>query len=565
MKRSTRLLSLVLTLVMMLSMTAIARAEQPDTFIADRTIVIQAYIDDVGYALPKDINETPVMKEITRRTGIKLDVQYTPGESDMNVMTAQIAAGTIPDVILSYLNDSSRPEFSILLKAAKEDMFADLSPYFADSKVYSKYLEDGYLPNDTKKNVMFREDMNGSCYLVHLAIPQIDKSITFEPDEDYIGGMYIQKSIAEALEIDPREIKTQEALYNLLVAIRDGGFTDANGNPVYPLGPKYWGGSADALGFVANEYDWGGSNGFFNMNEEGEIQHQAETIYASEQVKFMRKLLNEGLLNPEFFTMDTTRAGEASRSKNSAIIGDCHNFTDLMIQEGDLWLPVGPLNDYKGQNAGLVFGKTGYSVWAVSSKAENPEEIFKFFDYMSTYEGQLLATYGIEGEHYEMVDGFPVLKSEIAELIKNGESETLYEIGAGFGGEGCYLLHSIMTDTDAKGYFGEAWPGAGATGEGAAYEKPLAIAEYSPRTYTLVEGLPATAYLSHEGLEDIQAQMSLLDYRETLVQAIFAESDEAADQILNSFVEQMKSAGLDEFKAYLKTIYDADNASIRFY
>lgn len=535
----------------------------PDTWIADRTIVVQAYIDDIGYALPKDINSTPVMKELTARTGIKLDIQYTPGEKDLNVMTAQLASGTIPDVIISYLNNSSRPEFNILYKAAKEGLFADISPFFADSRVYKKYLEEGYLPNDTKKNIMFREDFGGACYMAHLAIPKVDKSVTFEPDEDYIGGMYIQKSIAEALDIDPRTIRTQDQLYDLLVRIRDGGFTDLNGNPVYPLGPKYWGGSSDSLVHVCREYWWGGDNGFFNMTADGEIKHEAETEYAMKTVGYMRKLLAEGLINPEFFTMDSTRAGEACRSHNSAIIGDVHNFTDFIIQEGDQWLPVGPLNYYYGDNSTIVSGKTGYCVWAISSKAENPEEIFRFFDYISTYEGQLLAEYGLEGEHYDMVDGYPVLKEEIRALIEGEGNEALIEIGANFGGRGFYFFDIALTDKDFKADFGEAWPGAG--GGSSAYEKPLKIAEYSPRTYRLVEGLPADAYLSHEAMLDVQAQMNLLDYRETLVQAIYAGSEAEAEKIIGSFVEQMEAAGLEEFRAYLKQIYDSDNKAIKFY
>ena len=42
-------------------------------------------------------------------------------------MASQLAAGNIPDAIICYLNNSTRPEFPILLKAAKEGMFADVS------------------------------------------------------------------------------------------------------------------------------------------------------------------------------------------------------------------------------------------------------------------------------------------------------------------------------------------------------------------------------------------------------------------------------------------------------
>lgn len=60
-------------------------SDKPDTWIADRTITIQAYVDDIGNTLPSDFNSTPTMQKITELTGIKLDVKYTPGDSDAKV------------------------------------------------------------------------------------------------------------------------------------------------------------------------------------------------------------------------------------------------------------------------------------------------------------------------------------------------------------------------------------------------------------------------------------------------------------------------------------------------
>ena len=169
---------------------------KPDTWIADRTITVQAYVDDIGNSLPKDLNNTPTMKKITELTGIKLDVKYTPGDSDAKVLASQLASGTIPDVIVSYLDNSTRPEFPLLSKAAKEGMFADVSEYMKNAEVYSRYYEDGYLPWDSYKNVTFREDLDG-VYLWQMNVDATDKSLEYNPEEDYRGGMYIQKYIVD--------------------------------------------------------------------------------------------------------------------------------------------------------------------------------------------------------------------------------------------------------------------------------------------------------------------------------------------------------------------------------
>ena len=537
-----------------------AETGKGEAWIADRTINIQAYVDDIGYSLPDDINNTAVMKELTKRTGIKLNIQYSPGDSDAMVMASQLASGTIPDVIVSYLDNSTRPEFPLLLKAAREDMFVDVRPFMENSKVYKRYLEEGYLPTDAQKNITFREEFDGAAYLLPLSVPAVDRSLEYNPQDAYIGGMYIQKSIADSLKIDPRSINTQDQLYDLLVQIKNGGFKDDNGNDVYPLGPKYWGGSPDSLKYIVTEYNWGVSDGY-NMTDDGTILHEAETEYVYKKIDYVRKLLAEGLMNPEFFTMDATRAGEVSQTHNSAIIADVHNYQDIVYQTGD-WVPLGPLNDFTGDNSEIKSGKNQNGVWAISSESENPEEIFKFFDYLSTPEGQLLCQYGIEGENYTMVEGKPVLTEQTLKKLNEGDTEFLNnQVGACFGYTGPVFFGFMLTNIDYTHDFGESRPGAISS---TTYQTSVEIAKEYPHKYKLVPGLTATSYLASDEMADVKSQMDLLNYQETLVQAIFA-ADKDVKNIVETFVAQLKSAGNDKFKDYLKKLYDEDKTSINFY
>ena len=190
MKSIKRLLSVALAVTMLLMCVPAMAEEHPDSWIADRTIVVQAYVDDIGYNLPDDLSSTPVMQKIKELTGINLEIRYTPGDSDAAVLASQLAAGNIPDVVVSYLDNSTRPEFPILLKAAKEGMFVDVSEFMANSQVYSKYMEEGYLPDDAYNNITFRDDLDG-VYLMQLNIPTVDTSTQYIPEEEYRGGMYL--------------------------------------------------------------------------------------------------------------------------------------------------------------------------------------------------------------------------------------------------------------------------------------------------------------------------------------------------------------------------------------
>jgi putative aldouronate transport system substrate-binding protein len=556
----TGLLALVMALV-----TPVALADsaaKPDSWIADRTITVQAYVDDIGYSLPKDLASTPVMQKIKELTGINLDIRYTPGDSDSAVLASQLAAGNIPDVIVSYLDNSTRKEFPILLKAAKEGMFADVSEYMKNSKAYSKYLQQGYLPDDAYNNITFRKDLDG-VYIMQLNIDARDTSLDYIPDSEYVGGMYIQKKIVDALGIDPRTIKTQDQFYDLLVKIKAGGFKDDNGNDVYPLGPKYWGGSVDALKYIATSDFWGVKDrgDYYNIDADGNVKHEAETDLALAKIDFVRKLLKEGLMNPEFFTMDSTRAEEVSRTHNSAIIADVHNYEQIIYGSED-WVPLGPLSDRTGSNAEVVGGKSGRGCWAISANAEKPEEIFKFFDWLSTYDGQLIAQYGVEGVSYNLVDGRPVLTDDVLKKLNDGDKDWLINnVGAAFGGSANYFFEFMLTDRDNVTYFGESRPGASAS---STFERAVKIATDYPVEKKLVKGLTASSYMSVDELADVKTQMDLLNYEEVLVQACFAETDDEVNAIIESFRQQLKSAGVERFEEYVKGVYQANPDSVCF-
>lgn len=536
-------------------------SDKPDTWIADRTITVQAYVDDIGNTLPDDFNNTPTMKKITELTGIKLDVKYTPGDSDAKVMASQLASGTIPDVIISYLDNSTRPEFPLLLKAAKEEMFADVSEYMKNSEVYSKYYEEGYLPSDTYNNIVFRSDLDG-VYLWQMNIDEVDRTLEVIPEDEYLGGMYIQKSIADELGIDVKEIRTQDQFYDLLVKIKEGGFKDDNGNDVYPLGPKYWGGSVDAVDYITPGYDWGVSKDY-NIDDDGNVKHIAETEYVYDQINFIRKLLDEGLMNPEFFTMDSTRAEEVSKNHNSAIIADVHNYEEIIYGSED-YIPLGPLNDISGDNKEITHGKSGRGCMAISAEAENPEEIFKFFDWLSTKEGQMIAQYGAEGVSYDMVDGNPVLKDEVLAELNNGNEDYLInDVGAAFGGSGNYFFEFVLTNKNNIDNFGESRPGASAGDS--AYARSVEIATEYGREKKLVPGLDATAYLSADELSMVKTQMDLLNWDETFVQACFAKSEDEMRSIVESFRAQLQAAGVQQFEDYVKQVYEEDPEAVNFY
>lgn len=534
-------------------------ASKPSTWIAKRTIRVQAYVDDIGYQLPKDQLNTPVMKELERRTGMKIEFLYTPGEKDRYVMAAQIAAGNLPDMICSYLDDSTRPEFRVLYPAAVDGVFTDLAPYIKNTKIYSRYFDKEFLPPDTYNNIIWRKEFGGKAYFMHLSIDAVDESTVWKPEQEYLGGMYIQRAIAEDLGIDVRSVNTSEKLYQLLKQIKAKNYKDKNGNTVIPLGPKYWGGSADALEYILRDLQWGVS-GKYNRTKDGKILHEAETDSVYRQIDFIRKLLKEDLIHKEFFTMDETRVGELCANNSVAIIADIHNYKPI-IYESDTWIPLARMADYTGSTAKITQGKRGYGQWAIPATAKRPEEIVKLMDYLSSKEGQLLMLYGVEGVTYDMVNGKPILKDEVKKALSNGDTEILInKYGAAFDGSGHYGLAFLLTNNQNVSYFGETRPG---TGTVSTYGRAVELARNYPLKYKKLNGLKASAFLPE--LEKVNAAMSLLDYNDMIIQACYASSDAEVKKIVEGFRTQLKAAGIDEFRALLEAKYKENPGTILFY
>ncbi len=547
---------------------ASAGDDKPDTWIADRTITIQTFVNDVGYSMhPNGVENTRVSKELEARTGIRVEWKYTPGDSDASVMMAQLAAGNIPDVIFGYMNNSTRPEYPIAKKAADEGVFADVSEIIKDTEVWSQYLEEGYLGLDAW-NIINDPDWEGAIYFLPLSVDKNPPKAEWDPGYDYVGGTYIRADIAEDLGIDVKSIDTSAELYDLLVQIKEAGYVDVNGQPISPLGPRIWGGNNQCWELVTDDLRFADSNNF-GVTKSGEIVHEAETDAVYDIINYWRKLIDEDLVHPEFFTIDESRSRELAVNKSVGIIADIHNYSDEIYKTED-WIPLGPIADALGQNYKWYGDKTQYGYIAISAEAENPEEIMQWLDYLCSYEAQLLIYYGFEGESYEMVDGNPVLTDKARWAIAENDTDYLEgDLGAAFDGQGFRGYAFMLTNIDHLGNFGENYPGAGAPdsdGGDGVYARAIEIGTNYARERKYNPGLGASAYLNNFEDQDIIAEYNLIKdtYADMVARAIYADNDEEVVKIVESFRQQLKASGIEEIEAYLQGIYDEDPNLISF-
>lgn len=541
-KKSLTVVTLASTFI---SAAPIAQAEEKsDAFIADREItgLVFQSAGDAGV----DTISPEIAAYIKERTGITLKLETVTSEDSAQALAAGLASGDLPDFIAFYLNHSGRPEFPLLLQAANQGMFHDIAPYLKEGEVYGKYFEEGYLPRDTKENIMMREDQEGATYLVHMAINQEPA----DPGSKQIGGPYIRRDIAEELGINPQEINTTEQLRDLLNQIKEGGFTDDNGNPVTPLGPTVWGGSDRP--FIYNDLVWQGEGGEKFWKDGDQVKHESMTDYAEKRVAYVRELLAEGLMHPEFYTMEETRAAEGIVNGSFAITSDMHSYRP---EVGDLkYVPLGPINRVDGTNNMVMSYKSGYAGWAVPATTENPEEVVKFADWLAGPEGKLLYFYGLEGVHYDLnEDGFPVAKEELVKLQDENPDEAIKE---GFRGVRAFWgEHLAFTDINNLAQFGEASWGEKVRGEdNSAAKKIIELYDYDKRyeEKEVIDGLYARAYLYEFEGEDGDLNQALDAWNEDVIKAYYATSEEEAQKILDASRQDLIDAGIEDFCKFLE-------------
>lgn len=578
-----RILALLLAVTMIFAMTACAQKpaetpstsgtgttgttttpqdpadDKPDTWIADRVIKGRTFVEDMATTLPDDQLNNEVAQKIKELTGISLEWEYTAGNNDLEVMVTSFASGDIGEVMFSYCDHSGRPEFTTVLnKAAKEGMFADILPYLKDTKVYSKYLNPEYMPVDSYYNILMRDEYEGKVYLLQSQIPR-------EPGSDRVtyNCMYINQDYAKAVGVDPDSITTTEEMYAAAQKMKDAGLKDAKGTSVVPVGPTIWGGRMEPSLYQSANYS-AGRESYFNVYN-GKVTHISGTPYLAQQVKIVRDALAKGLMDPEALTMSGARAMEGALNGHYAMmVMSPWQATDKNIKTGINWVPLTKLKDWQGDDTIKVQKKFPYCIWGVSSSAENPEEIVKFADFLASKEGKLLWMYGIEGKTYELdTNNQPLIKKDLWDLAQNDSTAALqyntYSLGSYWGWPLGY--------TDLANYedFGEYTVGEKLDPERA--EIMNGIFKKFSENLSYYDGVAAASYITSTS-QELQTKLTqFIDpsyHADVFTQACFAASDAEAEKILTDFRTLLEKQGIVEFEEYLQGIYTETPELIHF-
>lgn len=342
----------------------------------------------------KHLFETPLGKAWQEATGVTIEVIQCASFDALNLL---IVGGNLPDLIYFSPNTYSGGAE----KAIKDGVVEPLNDYIDECAPDLKAVLDG---NDVWRKTNTTSD--GSI----IGAP-------FIRGEDFLctsAGLIIRQDWLDDLGLNVPQ--TPDDLYEVLKA-----FKEEKGATIPFTCQNSWMKHLIEQGMISSAFDLV-RVGWYQVDGELHLGY-AEKEY-KDVLTYLNKLYNEGLLDPNYMSNDdNTCRSNMANGISGVTVGASGGYVGNIlsaVEENDPTFNLtgfGPLvaNEgdipYSGQFDNAIKGAS----LVMTSQCKNKEVAVKFMNYGYTEEGSLLLNFGIEGESYTMVDGYPTY----TELITN--------------------------------------------------------------------------------------------------------------------------------------------------
>lgn len=293
---------------------------------------------------------------------------------------------------------------------------------------------------------------------------------------------------------------------------------------------------------------------------------------------FYNKANRRGLLDPDALTMKhndylaKATAGQIVIGPATWAMGD-FNSKYAKDGKGYMVLPTGKRAWSGGANP---LGWTGKS-YTISKSSKHPEKAMEFLNYLYSYEGARTMYSGVEGVHWDDVDGKPQINDETfalknaggAEWEKTGIGLDLNLIGLGgavldpdseypldlFSASEALAKGMSALEKDFSDYYGGAHPGdvlGKLIAEGKLVDSNTVIKAQTPeqRINEGKVGLPAIP----EDLLKVEAQLKELASRHA-AKLILAKTDEEFAKLKESALKDFEANGVQKFTDFYTSDY----------
>jgi putative aldouronate transport system substrate-binding protein len=392
-KSKTALIALSLALILIISACSgnsttktadeTKKPEAASTATASTKLLDQPLTIKVLYG---EINsKSPVFDALFEKTNVKMNFELAPANFDQRLQTI-FATNTLPDV-MKVANGNV-----LFADAAKNGLLLNISDYMQYAPNLSKLIKENPAINNNKVGGKFYSFPQLGAWRLQLA-----------------GAPMIRVDLLEKLGL--RTPKTFDELYNVLKKFKEA----------YPNSVPYTG--RENAKKLLNEISFAMGSGnrmYFDPAIKGGSWSYGQAHPEFKPVlEFLNKLYKEKLLDPDYAVNTGDQMKEKLASGKSLFYWDNNSFgvnfnEALKAVDPKAKFDLLPLmENAQGKKRGYMYVKDWLHHFVISAKAKEPEKIVKFLDWMYSTEGTRMMNYGIEGVHYTMVNGQPVMKDEV--------------------------------------------------------------------------------------------------------------------------------------------------------
>ena len=361
--------------------------------------------------------DNPVAKAITEATGVTLDVSYpvaSQGDAKEDV-ALMIANDEYPDMI--YAKGSATDLYQAGALIDMTDLIEKYGPNI--KKMYGAEMEKlKWSQDDPGIYQLSYAGVNqktlttgGSCQIQWAALKENDYKYPKTLDE-------YEKMIKSYLAAHP---KTEDGLdmIGITMSASDWHWMITLGNPA---------------GLIA---DASPDNGQWIIDDEYNVHYKHVTDEEKEYFKWLCRMYNEGILDPNFATQtDDDYIAKVASGRVVAITDAEWHYSqceatlvaDGKVDQTYVGLPV-TLREDQVEKALLYQGTSvGWGI-GITKSCEDPVRAIKFLDYLCSDEGQILYHWGIEGENYFLDDNGQPYRTD--EEVAKAQSDPDYAKNTG--------------------------------------------------------------------------------------------------------------------------------------
>ena len=409
-----RQISSLLCFAMLLGSAGCAVSAPPTESRSDETepVTLEWYVNYSWYNTPWGGNA--VSRAVTEKTGV--DIRFiSPDGSESETLDALIAGDSLPDLVtLGWWEPQ-------LTEIVDEGMACSLN------ELADQYAPSFWTVADQRRLAWYaRPDGNTYCYPNSSYAPEDYRG------ENRIGSnqtFLVRQDIYEA--IGSPDMTTPEGFAD---AVRSAAerFPTVDGKPLIPIGAhEFTNRGCDSfdlflMNFLAIPYEKDGR--FYDRYTDPEYKRW---------LTMFRQLGEEGLLANDIFI--DKRAQMEEKLAQGRYFCMIYQRTDLAEQQralyeknpGGAYIAIdGPRNANGDPHTLPGTSINGWTVTLISKNCAHPDKAIQLMSFLMGEEGQKLIALGIEGEHYQMVDGRAELTEEVKRLMREDYPAYVAQVGA---------------------------------------------------------------------------------------------------------------------------------------